>query len=214
MLFTTGAGKIFNKAIELNRRYFLKHSYTVGSDHIFLAFLELKHPLAEHFLAHFRLEREKLVRRICQEVLPLSNDAIEENAQAYFEEIQKRLADQNLKLTSEWHLFRSIFEMVTSATLIIRATAPISDNSAVSCLSSPVLGARSGFTVIHFAWSGPSAGEDSITTIAGTLVTFSRGGAPAGLYTIRCWASDSAGVGCDTSMVRRFGGPPHKPLVQ
>ena len=102
----------------------------------------------------------------------------------------------------------------TSATLIVRATAPLFDNSAVSCLSTPILGARSGFTVLHFAWSGPTAGEDSITTTAGSLVTLSRGGVPAGLYTIRSWASDSAGVGCDTSVVRRFGGPPHKPAVQ
>lgn len=94
------------------------------------------------------------------------------------------------------------------ATLSVRGTAPTMDNAG-SCLF-PVLGARVGFTVMHFAWQGAVAGEDSVITTAGTLVTFTKNGIPAGLYTIRAWASDSAGVGCDTIITRRFGGPPSK----
>src|SRR3989344_1734350 len=118
ILFTEAALKIYNKALELNRRYFLKHSYTIGSDQIFLAFVETKHPLSEAFIAHFDLDHAQVVKRICQGVLPLSTEAVEQNARAYFEEVQKRTYVQHAKITTEWDLFVSIFEMVTSVTVV------------------------------------------------------------------------------------------------
>jgi len=98
-----------------------------------------------------------------------------------------------------------------AATLIVRGTAPVQDNSG-TCIA-PILGPRSGATMMHFAWTGPAVGEDSISTVAGTQVTLTRNGVPAGIYTIRAWASDSGGAGCDTSIVLRFGGPPKKPII-
>ena len=118
ILFTEAALKIYNKALELNRRYFLKHSYTIGSDQVFLAFVETKHPLSEAFIAHFDLDHTQVVKRICQGVLPLSTEAVEQNARAYFEEVQKRTQVQHAKITTEWDLFVSIFEMVTSVTVV------------------------------------------------------------------------------------------------
>lgn len=97
-----------------------------------------------------------------------------------------------------------------AATLTVRATAPIYDN--LGTCSSPLLGPRTGVTVMHFEWSGPVSGEDSVTTTAGTQIQFNKNGIPAGLYTIRAWASDAAGPSlCDTTITKRFGGPPHKP---
>lgn len=95
-----------------------------------------------------------------------------------------------------------------AATLTVRATAPIYDNAGTCTL--PLIGPRSGATVMHFAWAGPVTGEDSVATSSGTLVTFTKQ-VPAGLYTIRAWASDSGGAGCDTTISRRFGGPPARP---
>ena len=118
ILFTEGALKIYNKALELNRRYFLKHSYTIGSDQVFLAFVEARHPLSEAFIAHFDLDQVQVVKRICQGVLPLSTEAVEQNARGFFEEVQKRTVVQHAKITTEWDLFVSIFEMVTSVTVV------------------------------------------------------------------------------------------------
>ena len=96
-----------------------------------------------------------------------------------------------------------------AATLTVRATAPLSDN--LGTCSAPLLGPRTGATVIHFEWQGPVSGVDSVLTTAGTQVTFTRNGIPAGTYTIRSWASDAGGAGCDTVITKRFGGPPWKP---
>ena len=118
ILFTEAALKLYNKALELNRRYFLKHSYTIGSDQIFLAFLESKHPLSEAFIAHFDLDAAQVAKRICQGVLPISTEAVEQNARAYFEEVQKRAVVQHAKITTEWDMFVSIFEMAVFQTLM------------------------------------------------------------------------------------------------
>jgi hypothetical protein len=96
-----------------------------------------------------------------------------------------------------------------AATFVVRATAPINDN--VGTCAAPLLGPRSGVTVMHFEWTGPISGEDSVSTTAGTQVTFQKNGFPAGLYSIRAWASDLGGAGCDTTISKRFGGPPGKP---
>lgn len=98
-----------------------------------------------------------------------------------------------------------------AATLTVRGTAPVNDN--LGTCSAPQLGTRSGATVMHFEWSGAVNGEDSVSTAAGVQVTFSRNGIPAGTYNIRGWASDGGGAGCDTTIVRRFGGPPWKPTL-
>lgn len=93
------------------------------------------------------------------------------------------------------------------ATLRLSATAPAQDNdgtcSTPALSSSPAGAAR----VVHFSWSGPAAGEDSILTTAGTPVTYSAT-VPPGVYTIRGWATGPGGVGCDTTIVRTVTAPP------
>jgi len=99
-----------------------------------------------------------------------------------------------------------------SATLRVKATAPTNDNDG-TC-AGPVLVAMPAGTprVMHFAWAGPVSGEDSISTTAGTLVTFSRG-VPPGIYTVRTWASDAGGVGCDTTATFVVKAPPARPTL-
>jgi len=96
-----------------------------------------------------------------------------------------------------------------AATLRLSGTAPTQDNISQSC-SAPILTARGSAPVaVHFAWSGPVTGEDSLLTVTGALITFTRN-LPAGSYLVRCWASDSGGVGCDTTLAVNLKGPPWK----
>ncbi len=99
-----------------------------------------------------------------------------------------------------------------SATLRVKATAPTNDNDG-SC-AAPVLYAVPAGTarVMHFAWTGPASGEDSVATTAGTLVTYSRG-VPPGTYTVRTWASDAGGAGCDTTATVVVKAPPARPTL-
>jgi len=100
------------------------------------------------------------------------------------------------------------------ATLRLRCTLPAQDNGALSCAVPPIL-IMAGPVArrVHFAWSGPAAGEDSVSGLGGQTVDFTRSGLPGGTYTIRAWASDSAGPGCDTTITRSLKGPPHKVAV-
>lgn len=101
-----------------------------------------------------------------------------------------------------------------AATLRIRCTAPAQDNGALSCTAIPILiPVGAVWRVVHFAWSGPAAGEDSVTTTGGLTVNYARSGLPAGTYTVRAWASDSGGVGCDTTITRTLKGPPHRVAI-
>ena len=85
------------------------------------------------------------------------------------------------------------------ATLRLRATAPTADNDG-SCGAPALFAAPAGAPrVVHFQWSGPAAGEDSVSTTAGTLVSIVRT-VPPGTYTVRGWASDAGGAGCDTTL--------------
>ena len=118
----------------------------------------------------------------------------------------KRLARKLLAVVS----LGAVLLSSCAATLRLSATAPIQDDDRATCTATPILTARTGFTRMHFAWVGAVSGQDSLTTTAGTLVNFVRTGIPAGLYTVRAWASDSAGVSCDTTITLQLGGPPAK----
>lgn len=99
-----------------------------------------------------------------------------------------------------------------SATLRVKATAPTNDNDG-TCAAPVLYGTPVGTPrVVHFAWTGPAAGEDSITTTAGALVTYSRT-VPPGMYTVRVWASDAGGVGCDTTTTTVVKAPPARPTL-
>ena len=100
-----------------------------------------------------------------------------------------------------------------SSTLRITATAPTSDNDG-PC-GAPVLLAAAPLAprMLHFRWSGPVMGEDSLAATAGNGVTLTRT-VPPGLYAITAWASDSGGAGCDTTIMRRLKAPPWRVGVQ
>lgn len=100
-----------------------------------------------------------------------------------------------------------------AATLRVTASAPTFDNDG-TCGSPVLLPATAGAPrVLHFQWSGPASGEDSVATIVGAPVTFSRN-VPAGTYTVRGWASSSGGAGCDTTVSRTLVVPPWRVVFQ
>lgn len=99
---------------------------------------------------------------------------------------------------------------VHAATLKVRAVAPDLDNGG-SC-TAPVLIPRSDSCWVHFQWISPSRiGEDSVRAAAGQPVALTVN-VPPGIYTIRSWASDVGGAGCDTSATVRTL-QPWKPKV-
>ena len=83
-----------------------------------------------------------------------------------------------------------------------QATAPVNDNAG-TCLS-PILLAVSlatPRTVYLSVTQGSWSKLDSLVTTAGTLVTFPAYNPPLGtLCTVRCWARDLGGAGCDTTL--------------
>jgi len=101
----------------------------------------------------------------------------------------------------------------TAATLRAQATAPAFDNDSPSC-ASPVLVARAAQDTVwmHFQWTGPAAGEDSIRAVSGQLVVFQRN-TPAGVYNLRAWATDAGGIGCDTTITIRAKAAPWRPKL-
>src|SRR5262245_36464168 len=86
------------------------------------------------------------------------------------------------------------------ATMRVNGHAPANDNNG-TCAAPVLLTNQSAFVVMHFQWQGPDAGEDSISVATGAAFSFSRS-VRAGSYTIRAWASDAGGVGCDTTITR------------
>jgi hypothetical protein len=113
-------------------------------------------------------------------------------------------------------LMLSVF-MVTGcgATLTMRATMPAQLNDALSCSVTPVLSeAPAGsLCTLHFVWSGPSSGEDSVSAVIGTPVVLTKQVKP-GSYAVRAWASNLLGggysAGCDTTITKVIGGAPQR----
>lgn len=100
-----------------------------------------------------------------------------------------------------------------AAKLTVSGTGPLSMNAG-TCLGPALALAPAGSTVMmHFAWTGPAAGEDSLLAIVGQRVTLTRT-VPAGTYTVRGWASNAYGAGCDTTITRTVGDPPATPAIQ
>lgn len=95
------------------------------------------------------------------------------------------------------------------ATLAVRGTAPASDNSG-TCTTPTLTGATPGATVtVHVSAIGPAAREDSLLVPAGSPFSFTWQ-VPAGAYTVRAWASDAGGIGCDTTITVAVKNPPWK----
>ena len=93
-----------------------------------------------------------------------------------------------------------------SAMLNLRCTAPVNDGT---CATRVLLPTPVHPMYVHFAWSGLSSGEDSVATTSGSVVNFSRQ-VPAGIYTVRAWASDLGGASCDTIITVVVKAPPDK----
>jgi hypothetical protein len=99
------------------------------------------------------------------------------------------------------------------ATLTVRYTAPSQLNGG-TCAVRALSPSPAWPMMIHFAWSGPAAGEDSLTADPGQSGSWTRRNLPAGLYTVRGWPSNAYGVGCDTTITRTAGDPPAPVAIQ
>jgi hypothetical protein len=100
------------------------------------------------------------------------------------------------------------------ATMRVRGTAPSMDNDGTCAV--PLLypmPAVNPALKIHFAWTGPVSGEDSLAVTPGAPFTFQRSSAP-GTYSVRVWATDAGGVGCDTTITTVVKGKPDKPRME
>jgi hypothetical protein len=88
----------------------------------------------------------------------------------------------------------------------VRMVAPLYDNAATSCAVAQILAGPlpSASRVVHLrVTQGAWAWQDSMATVAGQQVTFPAIWPPAGgLCTLRAWASDAGGAGCDTTWTR------------
>ena len=98
------------------------------------------------------------------------------------------------------------------ATLKLSATAPTQYNDGTCTLPLLIPTAASNPVRVHFAWIGPSSGEDSVSTTAGSPVSIQKQ-VPAGTYTVRAWATDAGGIGCDTTITVVLKAPPDKPRL-
>lgn len=85
------------------------------------------------------------------------------------------------------------------ATLSVRGTAPDQDNggTCVAPALTPML--LSNVLKVQLDITGPTAVRDSLTVAPGQAWTWARN-VPAGTYTVRAWAVDAGGVGCDTTI--------------
>ena len=100
-----------------------------------------------------------------------------------------------------------------SATLRLSATAPTMDNEG-TCAAPELYSAPNGLRrAVHFSWTGPVSGEDSVITTPGGLATISRP-VPPGVYFVHGWASGAGGVGCDTALTVTVAAPPWRVAFQ
>lgn len=97
-----------------------------------------------------------------------------------------------------------------SATMRVVGTSPAFERG-LTC--NPSAFALSGNFMLHFSWTGPSSGEDSLSTTPGSPFSFSKQ-VPSGTYQIRAWGSNLAGAGCDTLISRSFSNTPSTPVIQ
>ena len=108
--------------------------------------------------------------------------------------------------------FLSLLMLVScAATMRVTGTAPSKDNDG-TCAAPALVTNVSTSVVVHFEWSGPESGQDSLSAATGSPFVFTRQ-TKAGTYNIRAWVSDVGGVGCDTTITRTYRSPPHKPGV-
>lgn len=93
------------------------------------------------------------------------------------------------------------------ATLTISGTAPAHDNAGTCALPSLTPSPAGSLVTVFVQVTGPAVWSDSLVVAAGSPFTFTRT-VPAGTYTVRAWASDAGGAGCDTTITRTVKNPP------
>ena len=101
-----------------------------------------------------------------------------------------------------------------SATLRLSGTAPALDNDG-TCTTPALSSSPAGLArTVHFSWSGPVAGEDSIRTTVGSPFGYTVT-VPPGIYTVRGWATSPGTLpGCDTTLVKSVTAPPWRVAFQ
>jgi hypothetical protein len=107
-------------------------------------------------------------------------------------------------------LLTLLAQIAGAATLKLQATAPGQDNAG-TCGAPLLLAAQGTVRTVHFAWSGPEAGEDSVVTSVNLTVILMKM-VQAGSYTVRGWATKPsiATAGCDTTITVVAQAPPWK----
>mgnify|MGYP001348769749 CR=1 FL=1 len=93
--------------------------------------------------------------------------------------------------------------------LTVTGTSPAYDNAG-TC-TAPILESRPNTPMwIHFLFTGPETGHDSLLVTTNTLFIYSKRLTP-GTYSIRAYPKDEGGAGCDTVITRTvIKGPPWK----
>lgn len=95
-------------------------------------------------------------------------------------------------------------------TLNMRCNAPTQNNDGGTC-DAPSLVPRvaADSLWIHFRWSGPSTGEDSVWVAPGASVSLPKTVLP-GSYVVSSWPSDHTGIGCVVSIQKVVTAKPWK----
>lgn len=106
-------------------------------------------------------------------------------------------------------MFAGCSSCAHGATLTISGTAPAFDNAGTCAAPQLTTLAGSALVMVHVQVTGPASFVDSLAVNAGAPFTFARTG-PAGTYTVRAWAKDAGGVGCDTTLTITTKNPPWK----
>jgi hypothetical protein len=111
-------------------------------------------------------------------------------------------------------LLMCVFLLTSScaATPKVKLTAPLQDNAG-TC-AQPVLGQTAGPGMnLFLTWSGPDTGSVWFPAAPGQVREYERQVKP-GVYTLRSWAEDRGGVGCDTTVVDTLKSRPGKPGLE
>lgn len=87
--------------------------------------------------------------------------------------------------------------------LNMQCTAPTQDNDGGTC-DTPRLVTRAATDSmwVHFRWSGPTAGEDSVRVAPGSVARLAPVTVPPGSYVVAAWPSDSFSVGCTVAITK------------
>ena len=100
----------------------------------------------------------------------------------------------------------------SAAQFTVRGKVPAQGND--STCATPVLVATTTPAVIHVRLTGAVTREDStVALVPGTPFALTFAQLPAGLYTVRGWASNPGGIGCDTTFTKLAVAPPWRMQV-